>query len=93
LIEAYQELDEVKMLSSFEWRETIHNGKFDLIHKSPLYKHILTHQVIFARFFIYRQTGKPEAKLPYLLIPLDEINHYPLPRLVEQFLQKTMIVF
>jgi len=93
LIEANQELDEEKLLSSSEWRKTIQNGKSELIHKSPLYKHILTHQIIFARFYIFRETGKPVTKLPYLLVSLGEINLYPLPRLVEQFLQKTMIVF
>jgi A/G-specific adenine glycosylase len=53
---------------------------------SPVIKHILSHQVIFARI-AYLQAGADfELKSPYLKIPRDSIQQYPVPRLLEKLI-------
>ena len=90
LIETDHDLTEEELMSS-EVTQHILKNKIRLIHKSHLVKHILSHQVIFARFYIFVQTGKRNAKLHYMLIPLEEIHNYPVPRLIEQFIHTKMM--
>lgn len=93
MIETAQEITEEKLFSSSGWKELITKGEFHLTDRSYQYKHILTHQIIFAKFYIIRQVGKKKPKLPYLLVSLEEIKNYPLPRLIEQFFNEAMISF
>jgi hypothetical protein len=64
-----------------------------VINQTHQYKHILTHQVIFARFYIIQLVYKLNHDLPYLLVPLEEIKNYPVPRLIEEFLNENMVSF
>jgi A/G-specific adenine glycosylase len=51
---------------------------------SARYDHQLTHQQLHARF--YRFHAEQMLVLPFMLIPLKELSDYPLPRLVEKYL-------
>ncbi len=57
---------------------------------SGLYRHQLTHQLIFARFFSVEAKGDlPDDNAHhYYCVAPDELNEYPLPRLIEKFLSK-----
>ncbi len=48
--------------------------------------HVLTHQRIHARFYRFRLPPKPD--LPFLCVPVENITGYPVPRLVEKFIQQ-----
>ena len=93
MIETTREINEKKLFSSSEWKELIAKDEFHLTDRSHPYKHILTHQIIFAKFYIIQHLGKQKPRLPYLLVSFEEINNYPLPRLIEQFFNETMISF
>jgi A/G-specific adenine glycosylase len=91
MIETTREIPEEKLFSSSEWKQLITKCEFHLTDRSHQYKHILTHQIIFAKFYILRQVGKQKPQLPYLFVSIEELKNYPLPRLIEQFFNEKMI--
>jgi len=93
LIETERKIPEKTLFYSSEWKKLIHGRTLVLTGKSRIYKHILTHQVIYSRFFIYRQTGVLYSNPPCIAVSLDEIDNYPVPRLVEQFLHDAKVGF
>lgn len=46
-------------------------------------KHVLTHRVLYADFYLLESNKKPEIPSGYIWIPEAEINNYALPRLIE----------
>ena len=93
MIERSEEISEEDLFSSSEWGKIIREDKFRLIFQSHQYKHILTHQIIFAMFYIVQLAGRRKPRLPYLLVPVEEIKKYPVPRLIEEFLNEKMVSF
>lgn len=90
LIETAKELNEEQLLASPEWRKVIGKAKYTIRSVSPSYKHILSHQKIFARFI------ELDCKLPLynmlpdemLIIKESDIRKYAVPRLIENYLEK-----
>ncbi len=83
------ELEEKKLKSEIK---SIVEEKFEvkLLKKISAEKHILTHQHINATFWIIDQKIKGET---IIMAELDAINDYPLPRLIERFLENHGEVF
>lgn len=46
-------------------------------------KHVLTHRVLYADFYLLETEQKPNLPSDFIWIPEEEIDHYALPRLVE----------
>ena len=46
-------------------------------------KHVLTHRVLYADFYLLESNDKPEIPLDYIWIPESDIDNYALPRLIE----------
>ena len=71
----------------------IQQNKISIVKTSTNYKHILTHQQIFARFY---EITLEDQKLfddflsmsgnQFVCIPKKMINQYPLPRLIDKYL-------
>ena len=59
---------------------------FEVFSTSKEYKHILSHRIIFASFWSIKITSEPTLKNTQK-IPLEELEKYPIPRLIELFLQ------
>jgi A/G-specific adenine glycosylase len=93
MIETAEEISEESLFSSPEWREIIGEVPFRLVNQSHQYKHILTHQVIFAKFYIIQLVGCRKPGLPYVKVPVGEIDKYPVPRLIEEYLNANMVSF
>ena len=93
MIEGTEEISEEGLFSSQEWMKIIGEDQYMMILKSHQYKHILTHQLIFAVFYIIQLVGKRNPRLPFLLVPIGEIDKYPVPRLIEEFLNENMVSF
>ena len=62
------------------------------------FKHILTHQLIYARFYVLNEFDFSETEYlikklqqKYLLIPAESFNEYPVPRLIEKVINETQI--
>ena len=51
-------------------------------------KEILTHQVIHAFFYLKKLEKKPELTGNQILVPLDQLHNYPMPKIMTQFFDK-----
>jgi A/G-specific adenine glycosylase len=76
---------------------SLKSGSFSVKKISKEYKHVLSHQVIHARFITidisnveaFRRIGSAGQKV--IRIHRKKIHHYPLPRLIEKFLEKNLL--
>jgi A/G-specific adenine glycosylase len=66
---------------------------------SEAYKHILSHQIIFARFYVANVIDPEDSarilkKLQgkYSLVPIVDFRDYPVPRLIEKVINETKIL-
>lgn len=49
-------------------------------------KHVLTHRVLYADFYLLESNDKPKIPIDYIWIPESDIDNYALPRLIEVLL-------
>ena len=49
-------------------------------------KHVLTHRILYADFYLWEVEEKPSLPPEYIWIPESDIDHYALPRLIENLL-------
>jgi A/G-specific adenine glycosylase len=89
LIETHQEVTEEQFLNSPEWLKLIGKNKYILKNISGTYKHILSHQKIYARFWDIQCKNKFDELIPETAIIIEEnnIHAYPVSRLIEKYLQ------
>ncbi|MCE3260886.1 MAG: A/G-specific adenine glycosylase, partial [Bacteroidetes bacterium] len=83
LVESETELSEEKVLGLKEVKRFI-KSKNSVLHISKTYKHILSHQHLFARFYVIRLNSsftKTDSKCS-----LKSLRKYAFPRLIEKFL-------
>jgi len=63
------------------------DSKLTLLKKSEEYKHILSHQKIYAIFWLVKAENLKDIRIKYTEIPLKEINNYPVPKLIDNYLK------
>lgn len=89
LIETNKELKEEQFLKSQEWKKFIGSTTYTVKSISTSYKHILSHQKIYARFWEI-DCSKPFHKLlseTAIVIKEKDIYQYAVPRLIERYLE------
>jgi len=73
------------VLNSSILKKHITNNRFRVDKVSGLVKHVLSHQIIFASF--YELTiNQPIGKTKFLKIKREDINDYPLPKLIDNYI-------
>ena len=90
LIETTTELSEDEFLRSKQWKGFIGKNKFIIRSVSTPFKHILSHQKIYARFWEL-DCEKPLDKFltkTVLIIKEKDIQKYAVPRLIENYMEK-----
>lgn len=90
LIETNKQLSEDHFLKSPEWKKFIGEIPYTITAVSTPYKHVLSHQKIHARFWEL-SCNTPLTTLladSQILIPEKELGQYPVPRLIENYLEK-----
>lgn len=92
-IESDQFLTKKSIVREFSSQFAISEDQFQIIKASDEYKHILTHQRLFACFYtinIADENSFQKIKLlnsnQFISIKHENIHQYPLPRLVDKFL-------
>lgn len=91
LIETTEELKEGDFLKSADWKHFIAPVKHYTIKSiSSYFKHILSHQKIYARFLEIECSQPFKKILPpsCIIIQRQAIQEYPVPRLIEKYLSK-----
>ncbi len=87
LIETAKNTDPIEIIHHDRWSKWFKdiNVQFSLYDEQ--FKHVLSHQIIHARFFKVKITS-PEFKLPAGWIPIgfDEFENYAVPRLIDRFI-------
>ena len=72
-----------------ESSEPIHGGqktkKNDDSTKILELKETLSHQIIYAFFYLKKLKKKPELAENQILVPLDQLHNYPMPKIMTQF--------
>lgn len=94
IIDQRKEKDIWQNMYQFPLIELIEKGdevEFDFslqYHESKIFKHILSHQHIFATFHHFNEFPN-EMNQDWIVINRDQIQDYPLPRLIDRYLENT----
>ena len=51
-------------------------------------KHVLTHRILYADFYLWEPTEQPQLPDDYFWIPEADIDQYGVPRLIELLLEE-----
>lgn len=51
-------------------------------------KHVLTHQRLFAKFYILKLNEKPELQEPIMWVQTEQFKQLPIPRLLDKFIKR-----
>lgn len=91
LIETNKELNEEQFLKSQEWKSFIVTTKYTVKSVSASYKHILSHQKIYARFWEIdcKESFNKLLSKTCITIKKEDIHKYAVPRLIENYIEKT----
>lgn len=89
LIETAAEVNESDFPALKEWKQLIGRNKHVIHSVSPPYKHVLSHQKIYARFWEVECSEGLKKVLPAsaIIIKQKDIHKYAVPRLIENYLQ------
>ncbi len=92
LIETGKELNEEQFLKSEDWKRFIATTKYIVKSASTRYKHILSHQKIYARFWEIDCKEPFENLLPNNCITIKkrDIHRYAVPKLIENYIESGM---
>ena len=85
LVETARAFSENIFLSSKEFRKMV-NKRYTLRSVSSTYKHVLSHQTIYAKFWEIK-LAKPLKIKSGISVPLDKLEKYAVPRLIENYLK------
>ncbi len=88
LIETKKRMKEATILQSAEWKETFGGRKTKLVSVSPEYKHVLSHQLIYARFYEVSIDQMKEPDSEWKKVKRNAINRYAVPKLIENYLKE-----
>jgi A/G-specific adenine glycosylase len=95
LIETTKELNEDEFFNSKQWTSFIKPlKKYAIKSVSASYKHVLSHQKIYARF-VEIECGEPFTKLltpNNITIKVGDIEKYAIPRLIDNYLTQKPLV-
>lgn len=90
LLETTSDISEKELLQSPEWKAFFGNLPIQIVNVSPYHKHILSHQILQARFFTIRiGKGIPIGiHNSFLKIKRQQLNSYALPRLIDRVINE-----
>jgi A/G-specific adenine glycosylase len=86
LIESKTAWTEARLVRSKEWKKWFGNQQALIRNSSVTYKHILSHQRIYARFWEVEITGKIPEKA-WQETTFQKLHTYAVPRLIDRYLE------
>jgi A/G-specific adenine glycosylase len=91
LIETEAEVSPEKITAQAAWKKLFSGEKVQIANVSPLIKHQLTHQTLWARFYLVKAATIPQnLRRHYLRVALSDFDRYSIPRLIDAFLEKNL---
>jgi A/G-specific adenine glycosylase len=89
LVETLGPVTDDKLTALESWQKITGGFPLKIVHRSPVIKHILSHQVIHTRF--YRIDIPDNCTMPFIKAGLSRIDLFPVPRLIEKFLEEEFL--
>ena len=86
LIESVQEVNEAKLVNGSEWSKLVGKNQYSIQAVTKTYKHVLTHQRIYAKFLIIDLKKPMKSLNHYVFATKNDIRQLPLPRLIDRFM-------
>lgn len=95
LIETTTKVSENKLMNSAAWKNLFDKKKVKPNHVSNEYKHILSHQTIYAFFYevVVNQKDFDDMKTGLIKVTNDSLKKYAIPRLVDKYLKEHQKLF
>ncbi len=92
LIETKRLMDEISLMKSVSWKIFFPKGThLKILDISKIHKHILSHQLIFARFIRLEITKLPELLVKnYKAVKKEDLGKYAIPRLIDRYLTEEL---
>lgn len=88
LIETENSMSLIRLLEMQEFKLLFENiTKIEILKKTNPMQHILSHRVIHAQFISISISEINEQLSSYIKVPISEIDHFPVSRLMELFLE------
>jgi A/G-specific adenine glycosylase len=88
LIETAKSKSAGRIIKSQEWEEMFSGTHAEVISVSEPVMHQLTHQTLIVRFIEVAIPSKLKSSNDFIRIKTDDILNYPVPRLIEKYLEK-----
>ena len=88
-IETEQAADTPALLEQFEKQGFTGGFPYIIKHVSVEYKHQLSHRTLMTRFIRIDLLGIPPRMENMLTLSENQLEHYPLPRLIDRYLENT----
>lgn len=94
LIESESALSEVDLIKNVIFKKLIHNNSFIVVDISDILTHKLTHQTLFAKFFVIAITHELNLIHHFDLIKVNiaDLKKYALPKLILNYINKHFTV-
>jgi A/G-specific adenine glycosylase len=90
-IETENPTETADVLSMFLKHSLAQELPFTVHHISDEYIHQLTHRKLLARFYRIELHGIPEETVNTIFVRKNEINNFPLPRLIDKYLKESQL--
>lgn len=89
LVETEEHQAPQRFMASSDFRELVPSKKN--VKVSDEYKHILSHQNLFVRFYKTELSGKPKEK-QLIKVKMKDLEKYAFPRLIEKYLKEEDLI-
>ncbi len=92
LVETPSELKDDEIINLPEVKQIIVRSDSSIVNISQVYKHVLTHRVIYARFIYMRTSGVMFTDKNFFKVNKEEISNFAFPVLITNYLRKSGIL-
>jgi len=86
LVESQNMLEEEEIVTLLKQKFSLSDGSFEIKCVSDTLKHVLTHQQLFARFWLVQIFSNLQSK-ELIFVPYEQLGSKPLPRLIDKFIK------
>ena len=88
LIETAKATNSIELFNTKEWKSLTGKGEVNILYHSPVIKHLLSHQTIYATFYVLDITNASAAKLKnnYIKLAVKQLERYAFPQLIVKIL-------
>ena len=78
-------------LYQFPLQETESDCTLENGHPVAELREVLTHQIIHAKFYLNETKKAPKTQANQIIVPLEQLDQYPKPKIIVQFLSKHLL--